>query len=102
MSKLFIIVKNQYFQDIVSGNKTREYRRYTPYWISRIVEREYTHIIFQNGYNSAKRVQVSYLGYEVQTLQLDFFGPLPIKLFILKISLDTVRTLSHNGHIKQT
>jgi len=102
MEKLFIVVKNEYFQQILAGTKTEEYRRYTRYWISRVVGREYSHIIFQNGFKKHERVEVSYLGYEVQALQRDFFGPFPVKLFILKIALDTDRTLSYNGHVKQT
>lgn len=39
-----------YFQQILDGTKTIEYRGRTPYWENRLTNREYTHIRFRNGY----------------------------------------------------
>ena len=36
---------------ILSGQKKEEYREIKPYWVKRLVNREYDIIRFRNGYN---------------------------------------------------
>ena len=40
----------KYFDAIVDGTKTIEYRKKTDYWKKRIEGREYDYIQFRNGY----------------------------------------------------
>ena len=58
---LKIPIKREYFDAIHSGEKTEEYRAYTPFWISRLLTlnkeantyeaRKYDIVLFRNGYN---------------------------------------------------
>lgn len=51
MKILILHLKNKWFRKISSGEKTKEYRWYNDYWISRVIKKEmHTHIKFINGY----------------------------------------------------
>ena len=51
---------------VVGGKKHIEYRECSDYWISRLVERYYSRIVFVNGYNKASpRFEVFYCGYKL-------------------------------------
>ena len=53
---------------IASGEKKEEYREITPYWSKRISGKEYTHILFRNGYSKkARSLLVELLWVEVST-----------------------------------
>ena len=61
---LTLIVSKQWFNMIVAGEKTEEYREVKPYWVKRLVVgynqglwisgesyfKPYTHVLFINGY----------------------------------------------------
>lgn len=61
---LTLTVSKQWFDGIVSGEKTEEYREIKPYWAHRLIEghnqgmwvsgesyfKPYTHVLFINGY----------------------------------------------------
>ena len=58
---LDLVVSKQWFDMIVSGEKTEEYREIKPYWIKRLVDRKtvvygeleyisYTYVRFFHGY----------------------------------------------------
>lgn len=70
---LTLSVKKEWFDKIVSGEKTEEYREIKPYWIKRlttncevvydvvaetycgkVLYRPYTHVLFINGYGDDK------------------------------------------------
>ena len=56
----------EYFNQIVEGTKTIEYRKKTDYWKKRIENREYDYIQFRNGYAKiAPTMLVEYKGYSV-------------------------------------
>ena len=56
----------EYFNQIVEGTKTIEYRKKTDYWKKRIENREYDYIQFRNGYAKiAPTMLVEYNGYKV-------------------------------------
>jgi hypothetical protein len=50
MQVLNFTLKKKYFDEILSGEKTKEYREYKPYWINRLFNKEYDTIKFTNGY----------------------------------------------------
>lgn len=55
---LFLVLKRQWFEMILSGNKTEEYRRITPYWSRRLQDRTCKTVTFQFGYGAmAPRMQ---------------------------------------------
>ena len=63
---LHLNLYRKYFDAIVNGTKTIEYRDKTDYWKKRIEGREYDIIKFRNGYaTDAHTMLVEYLGYDV-------------------------------------
>jgi hypothetical protein len=60
---LHLKLHREYFDAIAVGSKKTEYRDNTPYWRSRMVDREYTEIVFRNGYaTQAPLMRVQFLG----------------------------------------
>jgi len=49
MNILHLNLKKKWFDMIASGEKKEEYREIKPYWNKRL-DKEYTHILFRNGY----------------------------------------------------
>ena len=86
MNKLVINIKKKYFNEILNGTKKEEFRKKTKFWETRILNREYTHVVFRNGYKkNAPTITLRYLGYDVKNLQRDFFGKDATDLFVLKL-----------------
>ena len=66
MKILHLNLYRKYFDAIVNGTKTIEYRKKTDYWKKRIEGREYDIIKFRNGYaKDAPTMLVEYGGYEI-------------------------------------
>jgi hypothetical protein len=69
METLKIVIKKEWFDEIVSGKKKIEYREVKPFWQSRLYDaagkkRKYEKIEFINGYNAdAKRMVTKYEGF---------------------------------------
>ena len=51
---LKIIIKKQYFDEILNGLKIEEFRLVSRYWKNKLVNREYNSILFINGYGTKK------------------------------------------------
>ena len=68
-SILKIVIKGEWFDEIASKKKKIEYREYTPFWISRLYDKDgrkryYDLIEFINGYNTdARRMITKYEGF---------------------------------------
>ena len=54
MAVLHLTLYKKYFDQILSGEKTIEFRKITPYWKKRLENREYEYIHFVNGYGKDK------------------------------------------------
>lgn len=52
MNTLFVTIKKEYFDQILSGIKTEEYRIKSTYWTNRL-SKKHDKILFQNGYSKA-------------------------------------------------
>jgi len=66
MKILTLTIKKKYFDQIKSGEKKIEYRRYAPYYISRLVGKSYDGIKFLNGYKKeSPMILVEYHGYVI-------------------------------------
>lgn len=87
---LTLPVKRMYFDQIKSGDKTREYREVTPYWIKRIEGREYDHVTITLGYpkrnDTERRLTFPWCGYERETIEHPHFGNSPVEVFAVKLS----------------
>lgn len=92
MAKLFMTIKKQYFNEILNGIKKEEYRLVKPHWVDKLVGKQYSHIIFQNGYSrNSPRLEAQYLGYEIRNIRHEFFGNEEVTVFALK--LGTIKQL---------
>ena len=86
MSNLFIIIKKQYLDQIIAGTKKEEYRLVSPYWVKKLVGRDYDKIIFQAGYHkTCLRYEVKYSGYEIKNIKHEFFGNEDVSVFAIKL-----------------
>jgi len=64
---LHLNLRREFFAAIAAATKKKEFRRYTPYWRTRLEGREYDYIQFRNGYaTKAPEMLVEYRGYRVQ------------------------------------
>ena len=60
---LHLNLYHKYFNQILKGEKTTEYREVTPYWSKRLEGRHYDVIKFKNGYaKEAPEMIVEYKG----------------------------------------
>ena len=71
---LFLVLKTKYFDQILAGTKTKEFREETEFFNGRFLTkdrqkfRRYNFVIFQNGYHKdARKITV-----EVKKVSLDF------------------------------
>ena len=81
---LFLTIKKEFFDKILSGKKTEEYRVVNSFYKSRIENKKYTHIILQKGYNAkSKRLKAEYLGYEIKEIETEIYGK--TEVYVLKL-----------------
>lgn len=86
IKKLHIVIKGKYFIQIQDGTKKEEYRVVKPYWVNKLVNKNYTHIVFQAGYSPVSpKIEVEYLGYEIRNITHEFFGDEEITVFVIKL-----------------
>ena len=52
MKTLKLTLKKKWFDMILSGEKGEEYREIKPYWVSRLVGKNYKFVEFTNGYGN--------------------------------------------------
>jgi hypothetical protein len=93
VANLQLAVKGEYFDAMIRGEKTEEYRLCNDYWNKRIMFREYDRLIITKGYpkrdDSSRRIDVPYGGYEVKTIAHPHFGDKPVKVYAGTGSINT-------------
>jgi len=52
MNALHLTINKKWFDMILSGKKTEEYREIKPYYNLRLIGKEYDTVVFRNGYAS--------------------------------------------------
>ncbi|EEQ4617839.1 ASCH domain-containing protein [Escherichia coli] len=91
MANLQLAVKGEYFDAMILGEKTEEYRLCNDYWINRLVNRKYDRLIITKGYpkrdDSSRRIDAPYDGYEIKIITHPHFGDKPIKVFAIKVNI---------------
>lgn len=91
VANLQLAVKGEYFDAMIRGEKTEEYRLCNDYWNKRIMFREYDRLIITKGYpkrdDSSRRIDVPYDGYEIKTITHPHFGDKPVKVFAIKVNI---------------
>jgi hypothetical protein len=70
MKTLHLNLYRKYFDAILKGEKTTEYREVTPYWSKRLEGRHYDVIQFRNGYAKVAPIMiVEFRGTGIVTFQ---------------------------------
>lgn len=88
---LQLAIEGEYFQAILDGEKTQEFRLANPYWHRRIVNRKYDKLILTWGYPSKtdkkRRIEMPYTGYEyLEAMQHKHFGENFVPVFAVNIA----------------
>jgi len=89
-SNLCLALKEEYFLQIKSGEKTEEYRETTDYWKRRLIGKTFDGIVLTHGYpaasDDAKRITRPWRGYEIKTITHPHFGNKPVEVFAIKVN----------------
>lgn len=87
---LHLSLKAEYFNAIKAGMKDREYRLVTPYWVKRLVGREYERIELALGYpardDTERRISRPWRGFVRQPICHPHFGPDPVEVFAIDVA----------------
>jgi hypothetical protein len=68
---LHLSLERRFFDQIATGQKDLEFRKYTPYWYKRLADRLFDEIVFTNGYgNYRPQMRVQCLGITVEETPL--------------------------------
>ncbi|OWQ87862.1 RNA-binding protein [Roseateles terrae] len=88
MTPLILPLKASYFNEIREGTKPEEFRLVTPYWIRRLVGKEFSHIEFTLGYparsNAERRLIRPWRGMRIATITHPHFGTDPVEVFAIR------------------
>jgi hypothetical protein len=84
---LFLIIKKKYFDQILSGEKTCEYREFKDYYIKKFTNKKYDNIVLQVGYSKKSerlKAKISEISVKKMCFETDIFSG---NLTVFEISL---------------
>lgn len=90
---LTLPLKGQYFDEILAGTKTEEFRQVSPFWRKRIEFTEFDAIVLTRGYpkgggiDGETRLVRQWRGYKLRTITHPHFGPDPVDVFAIDVSV---------------
>lgn len=93
MRRLTLPLNGIYFDQIAAGTKREEYRLCTPFWKKRLALRSYDEIVLTRGYpkgggiEGQTRLTRQWNGYVMRELTHPHFGPDPVHVFAIDVSL---------------
>lgn len=86
---LTIALRQEYFDQVVSGTKLDEFRLTTPYWEKRLANASYERLVLTLGYpakdDAARRREFAWDGFKRITMQHPLFGPEPVEVFAISL-----------------
>lgn len=87
---LYLLLCRKYFEQISAGEKLEEYRKVTPYWITRIQGREFSAITLTSGYpkrdDNTRRMICAWRGYTKKVITHPHFGDKPVMVLAIDVS----------------
>ncbi|WP_324271113.1 ASCH domain-containing protein (plasmid) [Enterobacter hormaechei] len=88
---LQLAIEGEYFQAILDGEKTQEFRLSNDYWQRRISCRTYDKLVLTWGYPSKtdkkRRIEMPWTGYEfIPAMKHKHFGDEPVAVFAINIA----------------
>lgn len=80
---LTLTIKKRWFDEILSGRKTEEYREIKKYYIDKFTNQQYDTIKLRAGYSKASPVLVA----EIVSISAEIrrFDMFPVQCFVIKI-----------------
>lgn len=87
MRQLTLTIKKRYFDAILAGTKTYEFREVKPHWSRRLRRRTYDSVLFINGYQpDSPRMMCDFVSCRVIAgLDHPLFGEAPVNVFAIKL-----------------
>lgn len=90
MAVLHLPLKGVWFDQIVSGEKTHEFRLVTPFWTKRLEGRSYDLIELSRGYpprgDETRRIRRPWRGFDRRTITHPHFGDEPVEVFAIRVN----------------
>lgn len=90
---LNLALKSEYFDAIRDGSKTEEFRLVTPYWRRRLEGRWFAEVHLTKGYpkreDRERHLSRQWKGYRRTTITHPHFGPNPVEVYAIDVSLPT-------------
>lgn len=87
--RLVLNLKSEYFDAIKAGTKPDEFRLCTPYWIKRLVGKEFDEVVIRCGYPKAgdpdREIVQPWRGFHEQIITHPHFGPRPVQVFAIRV-----------------
>lgn len=87
MSDLILNVKTEYFNEIKSGQKIKEYRLVNDYWNRRLAGKKFDNVIIRLGYSkagdSSREMIFQFRGYDIETISHKHFGEKPVQVYAI-------------------
>lgn len=91
MKVLELHVKKKYFDQILSGEKTEEYRLMKSYWVKRLNGKIFDVVLITLGYPSKEQlcpencIGFPFNGITTKVIQHDEFGKNPVGVYAIKL-----------------
>jgi hypothetical protein len=74
---LQLALQRRWFEEIQAGIKTEEYRLVNPYWMKRLVGKQFDKLVLTLGYpkrhDTSRRIELPWRGYTVKTIEHPHF-----------------------------
>jgi hypothetical protein len=83
---LFLIIKKEWFDKILSGEKLIEYREVKKYYLAKFTDKHYDKIILQNGYaKGSRRLEADIQRISIESVKIPFFGSIERELYCIHL-----------------
>ncbi len=87
---LQVAVEQQYFDAMLSGEKTEEYREANQYWTRRLAGKEFDRVVITWGYprktDMKRRIELPFTGISKKTIRHPHFGNMDLDVFAINIA----------------
>jgi len=87
---LTLALKGEYFDQIACGQKVEEFRMVTPFWVTRLVGKDFSRLVITKGYaksgDTSRRLEFAWAGFERRILLHPHFGSKPVEVFAISLA----------------
>jgi hypothetical protein len=73
-TNLFLVLKKEFFNQILEGSKTSEYRIYSEHWQKIIADHKFETVTFQLGYKNQNRITKKVTNIEIIKKELKTYN----------------------------